>query len=358
MDHLDVAKMLDAKRVQLIDRTVELALENPFWMERFGPGFTERLVLDSDANIAALAKGVRYRSPMLLDDHMIWRRNQILGFGCSTGHAREIWSYKWQAINEQMPPDMLFMIYEYIQSAMNALSYTAPAIREISHAQDGMAELLIAASYDQQWHWQAAYGLEGRPQALRDAWFLFDYAIDSLGRQNNEILGRYVRSQRHKLVSCGLSTMHMRQLLWLATQVAEQQLAPGPASELSRAFQAANGYLSHDKEACAALQAAQEQIVGEVAHQIVAAGMAPQAAIAAVEVGWYLAYIDDGIEADNASGLVSYTRWIQHWLAEQGLPDTPLRQSYAAIDRALDRHLPQYAVQHARSILSAAQRML
>lgn len=357
MDQLEIAKLLDTHRTQIVDQTVGLAVQNPFWSERFGPGFAERLALDADLNLAILAKAIRYRSPMIFDDHVLWRRGQIIGFGCSTGHLREIFGYKWAAINQLMPAESLPTIYDYIQSGLATVLPKSPTLQQIAEVQDALAEAVVAATFDESWHWQAAYAEHGRVRAVRDAWFLFDFAIDSLSLKP-ELLGRHVCGLRDQLAARGLSSIHIKQLLWLAVQAAEQLLDPTPASELRRVLEGATGYLSHDSEVCNALMAAQEQIVGEVAQELSYAGLAPQPEHAALEVGWYLAYLNDSLAAKDPSGLVNYARWMQHYFASQGLPDTPLRQSFTALSSSLERHLPQYAAQDARSIITAAQRAL
>lgn len=358
MDHLATAKLLDTYRSQVIEQTVALALQNPFWEERFGAGFGERLALDCDLNLAALAKAIRYRSPMIFDDHLIWRRNQIIGFGCATGHVRAIFACKWAAISAVLPAETHTTIYDYMQSGMQALTYPGAAPREIAVHHDALAEALTAETFDQSWHWQSAYAVGGRAAALQANWFLIDYAIDALGTHTPEMLGKYVRNQRNRMRANGLSTIHMQQALWVAAQAAEQLLAPAAAAELRRVLETAAGYLGHDSESCHALLAAQDQIVSEVAEELAYAGLAPQPEQAAMEVGWYLAYLTDGVAAGDPSGLVSYTRWMQQYFASQGLPDTPLRQCYTALSGAVERHLPHYAVNDARTILSAAQRAL
>jgi hypothetical protein len=175
---------------------------------------------------------------------------------------------------------------------------------------------------------------------------------------NLELFHRYLRHKRRMLAEQGLSSVHVRQLLWLAAEVAENRLSPGAAGELRRVFEAGGSGLQLEGEAYIALLQAQEQIISEVAEQLTASGLAPQPDYAAVEVGWYMAYLGDSIAADAPDGLMNYTRWMQQWFASQGLPDTPLRQSYAAIGAACDRHLPQYAAQQAKSMLVAAQRVL
>lgn len=358
MDHLTIARLLDTHRTQIADHTVALARRNPFWEERFGPGIFERLALDFDLNLATLAKAIRYRSPMIFDDHALWRRNQIHGFGCSTGHFRELFSYTWSAVDQLMPAEALPTVYDFIQSGLAAVMPRSAVLRQVVAAQDELAEVVIAASFDASWHWQAAFGVENRDGAAREAWFLFDYAVDSLDCGKPELLGRHVRVLRDRLSACGLSTVHTQQLLWLAAQAAEQRLAPAAAAELQRALQGAAGYLAHTGEGCSALHAAQDQIVAEVAHELAAAGLAPQPEHVALEIGWYLAYLSDGMAAQSPGGLVNYARWMQHYFAGQGLPDTPLRQSFNALSASLERHLPQYAANDARSIVAAAQRAL
>jgi hypothetical protein len=357
MDHLTIAKLLDTHRTQVVDHAVALALQNPFWAGRFGPDFGERLALDCDLNLATLAKAIRYRSPMIFDDHARWRRGQIQGFGCSTGHLREIFGYKWAAISQLLPPDSLPTIYDFLQSGLAAVLPESPVLQQIVAAQDQLAEELAAATFDLSWHWQAAYADHGRERAVRDAWFLFDYAMDAHGGRI-EHLGRHVRAQRDHLSVRGLSTTHVQQLLWLAAHVAEQRLAPAPASELGQLFAAAAGYLAPDSEGCGALLAAQDQVVAEVAQELASAGLAPQPEHAALEVGWYLAYLNDSMAARDPARLLGYARWMQHFFASQGLPDTPVRHSLGALSSSLERHLPQYIADDARAVLAAAQRAL
>lgn len=358
MDHLTIAKQLDIQRAQVVDQAVVMALQNPFWMARFGSGISERLSLDFDLNLAALAKAIRYRSPMIFDDHVIWRRNQIVGFGCASGHLREIFGYKWAAISALLPAEMLPTIYDHIQSGMQSLIYPAAGTQQLAAAHEQLAERLTAASFDQSWHWQAAYSADGRTASLHDNWFLIDYAIDAIGARNPDILGRYVRHQRDANYARGLSSIHMQQLLWLATEAAEQGVAPSAAADLRRVMEAAAGFLAHDSEACHALMSAQDQIVQEVAEQLMDTGMAPRPEYAAMEIGWYLAYLNDSLARQDATCLIGYTRWMQHYFADQGLPDTPLRQSYSAIASAAERYLPQYAAIDVRAILNAAQQAL
>ncbi|NJN18625.1 MAG: hypothetical protein HC822_21405 [Oscillochloris sp.] len=358
MDHLTTAKLLDTYRSQIVDQAVTIALQNPFWIERFGPGFRERLSLDIDLNMAALAKAVRYRSPMIIDDHVRWRRSQIIGFGCSTGHVREIFGYKWAAISALLSAETHATVYDYLQSAMMALEYPTADTRAISAAHDQLATELTNATYDGAWHWQAAYGPDGRDLALRDNWFLIDFAIDSVGAQNPDMLGKHARMHRDACLKRGLSSIHVQQLLWLGTQSAEQLLEPAPSAALQGVFEKAAGYLMYDNEACNALLTAQDGIVGEVAEQLSVAGLAPQPDQAAMEVGWYLAYLNDSMAAGSSTGLVNYARWMQHYFSSQGLPDTPLRQSFVFLTQAVERHLPQYAASAAREMIGAAQRAL
>jgi hypothetical protein len=358
MDNLLIAKHIDSQRTQIVDRAVVLTLHSPFWAERFGPGIGERLAIDFDMNLAAVSKAIRYRSPMILNDHMRWRRGQIIGLGCSTGHLREALGYKWSAISTLLPQGALPTIRDYLELAASSLAYPLPAARAVAAAHDQLAEALTAASFDTSWHWQVAYGEAGRAAALRDSRFLFAYAIDALGSQQPAVLDGHIRYRRDGYLAAGLSSIHIQQLLWLAGQIAEAHLAPGPAAELCNLLEAAAGFLGYESESCAALVAAQERIVAEVAEELIASGLAAQPELAAVEVSWYLAYLTDSLAARDPAGLVGYARWMRHYFAAQGMPDTRMHKSFSALDGSLGRHLPRHTANAARGIIGAAQLVL
>lgn len=354
MEHLETARLLDAQRPQIVDATVGALLHEPFWTERFGPGIGERLSVDTDANLAALIKSVRYRSPMIFDDHMLWRRNQVVSLGCSTGHVREAFGHIWEAITRSTPAYTQGLIYQHLHSGLQALSYTNAAAQALASKHEALAEALTATTYDAHHHWQAAYG-EGRGRVLYDAWFAIDSLIDSLGIGSADVLAQRMRWSRQQLQRRGLATTHSQQQLWLLAEAIEPQLPPSAAAEARRTLEHAAAALEPAREASRALLAAQGEIVAEVAGLMLAQGLAPQPALAAMEVGWYLAYLCDSVEATDASPLAGYCRWMQGWLADQGLPDTPLRQALAALGNAADRLLPQYAAIEAHSIIRAAQ---
>jgi hypothetical protein len=103
---------------------------------------------------------------------------------------------------------------------------------------------------------------------------------------------------------------------------------------------------------------AQELIVAEVVAQLATTGLSSHDDQTPADIGWYLAYLADSIAAGGPGPMSSYTRWVQHWLASQGLPDTALRHSYDALYAAVGRHLPGYAAQEALAILQASRRLL
>jgi hypothetical protein len=123
-------------------------------------------------------------------------------------------------------------------------------------------------------------------------------------------------------------------------------------------MEAALSAIDNTAESCMALLSAQELIVAEVANQLTTAGLSPHYDQTPAEVGWYLAYLADSIAVGTPLPLCSYTRWMQHWLASQGLPDTPLRHSYEALYTAVGNYLPEYAAREALTIIQAARRLL
>jgi len=351
MDRLEIARQLDARRLPIVEYAVAQLMPDPFWTARFGDGIEERLRIDSDANLMALIKAIRYHSPMILDDHMVWRRNQIVGFGCSSGHVRVVFAHLWAGANQQLAADALPTIQEYMQSAMAAMNYSHPSARQIAAAQDALAEDLAAGTFDASWHWQAAYADEGRQQIFADCWFLVDYLVDAVGGGTPDHLARHVRWTRERIQRRGLTTTHVQQLLWVLMGALEQRLPPAALREARVALEAATASLTPASEACQALLSAQDAVVSDVAGQLMAHGLAGHPDQAAAEVGWYLAYLHDCLAAKSPALLVSYTRWMQHWLASQGLPDTPIRQCYAALGRSLERALPEYAAHEANAVL-------
>ncbi|MCU0491080.1 MAG: hypothetical protein MUD01_05815 [Chloroflexaceae bacterium] len=358
MEHLEIARQLDSRRLQLVEQLTVEAMQNPFWKERFGEAVREKIAFDNDHNLSTLVKAVRYRSPMILDDYALWLRKTLVEMRCSSGQVRETFAHMWAIVAQHMPAESHPVLYDYIQSALAALAYPNANLQKICAQQNELAEDLVTDTYNASWHWQAAYSQEGRERAVYDAWYLVDYAIDALGTSNNDILGRHVRWLRDHNIRRGLSTMHMQQLLWLLAEVGRRRLPPGPASDLQRVLEAGSGFLAYDKESSVALYHAQEQIVGDVVNTLLQAGLAHAPEQAAMDVGWYLGYVADGLATNDAAALVGYTTWMQLWYANQGVSDQPIRQTYAALTNAFHRYLPEFAAREAEAMLQAAQRVL
>lgn len=357
-EHLEIARLIDSRRGEVVNYAVSAVMQDPTWEERNGSGIAERLALDFGMNLATLAKSVRYRSPMIFEDHMRWRRNQIQGFGCATGHVREICGHLWHGLSMHLPEDWQPAVYGYMQSAMKGLNYSSPAAQALAAHQDALAAQLVAATFDAHWHWQAAYGNDGRERMLYDCWFLVDYLVDALGGGKNEFLSRYTNLMRGDLNRRGLSSAHAQQLIWLLNEACRVHLPPASAEDVQHSLVLAAAVLEHNHESVQDLLAAQDGLINEVANQLTTAGLAPQSEQTALEVAWYLAYLADSLAVGDPTPLLGYTRWMQHWLASQGLPDTPLRHSYQALGGALGRHLPSYVATEATTLLQAAQRTL
>ncbi|MBC8162400.1 MAG: hypothetical protein H7Z42_14415 [Roseiflexaceae bacterium] len=358
MDHLAIAKQLDTARPAILAQTVDLMTQDWLLIERFPNSGRERYLLDMELNLAALVKSVRYRSPMINEDHMRWRREMLVKHACTTGVMRQSYAHLWGAISAQMPADGLPVIYDYLMGGLNALAYSDPHTPQIAAAHELLAEDAIAGSYDAHWHWQAAYGEEGRQRALYDVWFLLDYALDAVGTRHDSVFTQHAHWMRERLWQRHLTTTHMQQWFWLLTQSAEQRLPPTAAAQIRRLLNGAQSALLPENESGRALLAAQDTLVFVVAQQLVAQGLAAQPEQAALEVGWYVAYLADGLAQHSPAGLVSYTHWMQHWFATQGLPDTPLRQSYAALAQAMSHELPEYIAHEAITLLRVAQAAL
>lgn len=129
MDHLVVAGHLDSRRTQIVDRAVVLSLRSPLWAEALGPEAGERLALDYDLNLAALSKAIRYRSPLILCDHVRSRCAQLIKQGYSSRHLREALSYKWSAISVLLPQEALPTIAAYLEMAIHMIEPAARAVR-------------------------------------------------------------------------------------------------------------------------------------------------------------------------------------------------------------------------------------
>ncbi|MEI7645491.1 MAG: hypothetical protein WCJ55_14555 [Chloroflexales bacterium] len=358
MDRIDIAKLFDRSRSQLRDEIVGLVLRQSFWQQRFGPEIIDRLALDIvEGSLSALSKSIRYGAPMLFADQVRWHRDQLQAVGGSTGHVREICTDIWNVASAHLAESTLAAISAPIQSAFDGLSYAGVAQRlGVFHAD--LAEALVAATADAHWHWQAIYGPGGRDRALYEMWFFVDYVIDTLGSGKPDILRRELIWMRNDLTSRGLSTLHVRQLAWLLDQEVAARLPGEAAADLRHVMEVALPAIDDHNESCRALLGAQELIVAEVADHLTTAGLSPHSDQTPAEVGWYLAYLADSIAAGTPGPMCNYTRWMQHWLSDQGLPDTPLRYSYEVLYRAVGQHLPESASREAMAVIQAAQRLL
>jgi hypothetical protein len=358
IDQMEVARLLEDRRGRIVEQVVSEMLTDSFWTERFGQGINQRLLADIDLNIAILIKAVRYRSPMIIEDHMLWRRNLVVPLGCSSGRLRETFARIWNAVAAQLPDWAVPAIHSNILASMQAIAYTSASSQSVVAVHDQLAEDLVAATYDQHWHWQAAYSDVGRQGVSYDAWFFIDYVNDALGYKQPDLAARQARWQRDRNYQRGLCTTHMQQWLWLLSEICERRLPPAAAAEVRQALETSSSFLPHDSEPNRALLAVQDRIVSEVAQHLVAQGLAAHPDQAAMEIGWYMAYLGDSLARKSPDLLRGYTRWMQHWLASQGLPDTPLRQSYAALNAALSHYLPEYAARDACAIIQASQSAL
>jgi hypothetical protein len=356
MDHLEIARLLVSRRSQIVDQTVTMVMQNPFWIERVGDGAREKTVVDIEYTFDTLVKTVRYCSPMILEDYVVWLRGILINLRASTGLAlRQSFAFLWSAISSQMPEESFPTLYDYIQAALQVLNFTDPRAQQLLLAQEYLADELVAATYDRHWHWQAAYSTEGRQRARFDAWLGLDYLVDSLGTHREDNFFRHVRWMREHFIKHGLSTAHVQQWLWMLGLIGEQRLPPEVASELRRILELGITALQYEDPNYQALAAAQDALVKDVAKQLLDHGLFPQMEQAMAEVGWYLAYLGDSLATNDSANLIGYTRWVKQWLASYGLPDTPLRQSYTILSDALPRHLPANVASTATALLRAAQ---
>lgn len=355
MDRIDIATQLERDRSQIRDEVVGLALGRPFWQQRFGLGIVERLTLDIDSGLAALAKSVRYGSPMLFADQLRWQRDQLQALGCASGHVREIATLIWNVVSAQLPEAALPTITAAIQAALDGLTYRGAA-QQIGAIQAEIAEALVSASFDQHWHWQAIYGPAGRDLAQYEAWFFADYAIDALGSGKPDILRQELIWRRRDLTARGLSTLHVRQLAWLFDQIVAARL-PGEGAAMRALIEHALQALDDTGASSAALITAQEPIVAEVTRQLRAAGLNQPADQVAAEVGWHLAYLADSLAAGSPGPLSGYTQQVRQRLVSQGGPATLPDQIYAALQAAVGQHMPVPAAREAAAIIQAARRL-
>jgi hypothetical protein len=351
MNHLEIAKLLEMSRGDVATLAATQMVGNPFFAERFHDMSADRLATDFENDVSGIIKAIRYRSPMILEDHLVWRRTTWLANRGSTGLVRQGIACIWSGATTHMPKEAQNLIHEHLASAMRVLAYPSPTVQQIAAAHDQLVDEVIVETYDAHWHWRMAYTSDGRVRAMHDVWMGVDYLIDALGSNNPHILGDYVRWMRDRVIGRGLSTTHMQHLLWLLASVGERVLPPRAAGETSRMLQTCASLLMREHETCRLLTSIQDSIASEVAAQLASYGFGGSFTQAVVDVGWYLSYINDSIATNNPALFANYVRWMQHWLADARLPDTTLRQSCALIEAALQRHLPPDAAEEACAIL-------
>lgn len=358
MKHLEIAQLLESRQRQIVDDVVEATMKNSFWIERFGEEVREKILFDTEYNVSTIVKAARYRSPMILEDYVLWLRKTLVDLRCSTGMVRETFVTVWNAISAHMPSESLPLIYRYIVGAVDRLAYDNPAAQQLSAVHEQLAGTWATRIYEQHWHWQAAYGRDGQARVRYECWMCLDYLIDSLGMHNEHVLIRHVLWERDRTLQRGLSTTHIQHWLWTLAGLVEEQLPPNVIDGVSRVLQTCAASLLHESESYRALLSAQDTIVSEVAQTLVAHRHVSSPEQAAMDTGWYLAYLGDSVARRDSAYLVGYTRWMQHWCARAGMPDTVIRTSYQAIAESVERHLPRYAAHEARTILQAANQVL
>jgi hypothetical protein len=351
MDRNEIARRLDENRETIVERVVTAMLRNSFWVQRYGAAIQERLRTDIGVNLQTMSKAIRYRSPMIFDDHMRWRRNLVLDLGTSTGRIRETLLLQWQAISELLPSEILPLVMPYVQSAVDSLSYDNPAAQQIVAAHELLVEDLLSATFDAQWQWQAAYETTGRSQAQSDAWYVIDFLIDSVGHFRPDPLVGHVMKVMKQEPSSGLSSTHYQQQLWLLAQAAERRITPEYVGEPTRILMTAAAALAPEDDASRALAAAQDSIIQDVTNQIIARGLSATPAQTATDIGWMLAYLRDSIAQNDPHQFVAYTQLMQRHAGNEG--QTFLYQSYQALDNALATYLPAQVAYSARTILRA-----
>lgn len=353
MDHRNIATMLEASRSRIIERVIHQTMQNPFWAERYGPGVRDKIIFDTEHNIAALTKAIRYRSQVMLDDYLAWLRTTLVRHRCSTGMLNETFAYIWYGIQSELPYEAQAPLFAYIEAGLNQLRYSQPTIQEIVAIHEQLAEDLTRHTFDMQWHWQRAYATSGRARCVYDMWLILDFAIDALGQNDPQVAVQHILWLRDGLLPRGLSTTHMQQLLWLLTGMLEQQVSPAAASDIRRVLSTAASALLYDDAAYHALLGAQDTLVQEIAQML-----APHGGVGAEqlmqETGWYVAYLGDALGLHQADPLVRYVSDLH----QAGADPYTMQQHLAATHEAIARHLPAYALAEAQGFVQAAGTML
>jgi hypothetical protein len=245
-------------------------------------------------------------------------------------------------------------INDLVAAALQALVYPKPDLARLVAAHNQLAEDVVVVSYDAQWDWQSAYRASGRARMVQDTWWCIDYLIDALGCDKPAILATYAQRLRDQAVAHGLTTLHMQQLLWFLAEIADRRFAPNPIADLRRVVEQAVAELEYEHHGCRALFAARDQIVAATAEQLVAQQVAVRREYAVFEVGWYLSYLYDCLAKGDPTSLYHYTAWMRQGLETIGRPTHGLVRLYAALEDAVQQHLPADVAQEATSLLRAA----
>lgn len=349
MDHRNIATVLEASRSRIIERVAQETMQNPFWVERYGAGVRDKIVFDAEHNVAALTKAVRYRSQVILDDYLAWLRKTLIRHHCSTGMINETFAYVWNAIQIELPYEAHAPLFAYIEAGMQQLRYSQPALQELMAIHEQLAEELARHTFDSQWHWQRAYATSGRARCVYDLWLMLDFMIDSLGQNDPQVAVQHILWLRNFMLSRGLSTTHMQQLLWLVTGLLEQQVSPAAASDARRALATAASALLYDDAAYHALLGSQDVLVQEVAEELAThAGVGVEQLLQ--ETGWYVAYLGDALGLHSADPLVRYVADLH----QAGADPYTIQQHLAATHNAVARHLPAFALAEAQGFMQAA----
>ncbi len=350
LHYLDTARALERQQQTIVESVADGLLANPFWHERADQHPREELINALDRNIDALAKAIRYRSPMILDDHMRWLREQMIANRSSTGVLREIYARLWTACAEALPVGAHGLVFRYLQSSIDRLEYTSSAAHELAKQHETLANELYSTLNDPQW--QAAYQSAAPERARYEFWLLLDYVIDAVGMETTTALEAHLVWLRASLLQRGLTTLHVQQVLWLLASVCAHQLTPATAAEARRVLEAASNGLHYTEPDVRAVQQAQDALVQQVSHQLASYGDLPHPEVAASIVGWYVAYLVDSIAQDNAAYLAGYLLSLT-----QSYPVNPalLATLNDSATSALQQHLGGVAAQHATTIVATAQ---
>jgi hypothetical protein len=239
-------------------------------------------------------------------------------------------------------------------SAFQALLYQHPQLEQIADDHDRIAEELAKACYDAHWDWQTAYQASGRAQMYLDAWWCIDYLIDAVGFNNPQLFGNHLVWMRARARTLGLATVHIQQLVWFLAELLMQRLGE-QAAEVRHILETGLASLDYDNDACRALLAAQDNIIADVAAQLVEHQLAKRPEYAAFEAGWYVSYLYDCLASGDAGSLVNYAEWMRRGFELLGRPGDALNLIFGALQQAVTQYLPPDAAEQATAMIQASQ---